>query len=167
MHELGQNEERAADGVTVRAPTGLIVGRFDPPHLGHSYMIDWAAARVDRLVVFVNSRSTDAAPGSLRAGWLADLHPDVDVVEVRHDLDTDFGDPLFRSRWPHGAGPHVVFSSDHYVSELADRFGAEAVVVDAERQAVPVSSTMIRADPAAHVDRLAPAVRAWVEANWC
>jgi hypothetical protein len=138
-------------------------------------MIEWAAARVERLVVFVNSRSTDAAPGALRAGWLADLHPDVDVVEVRHDLDTDFGDPelwekwmaLFRSRWPHADGPHVVFSSDHYVSELADRFGAEAVVVDQERRAVPISSTMIRTEPGAHLDRLAPDVRAWVETNWC
>ena len=157
------------------APTGLIVGRFDPPHLGHSYMVEWAATRVDRLVVFVNSRSTDAAPGPLRAGWLAELHPTVVVVEVNHDLDTNFGDPelwdewmaLFRSRWPYTDGPHAVFSSDHYVSELAGRFGAEAIIVDPERLAVPVSSTMIRADPAAHVDRLAPDVRAWVEANWC
>ena len=169
MHESGQNAPAG------QAPTGLIVGRFDPPHMGHSYMIEWAAARVERLVVYVNSRSTDAAPGSLRAGWLAELHPTVDVVEVRHDLDTDFGDPdlwdkwmaLFRARWPHAGSPHIVFSSDHYVSELADRFGAEAMVVDQERRAVPVSSTMIRTEPAAHLDRLAPDVRAWVETNWC
>ena len=171
MHETVQNAKRTV----VPALTGLIVGRFDPPHLGHSYMIEWAAARVDRLVVFVNSRSSDAAPGSLRASWLAALHADVDVVEVRHDLDTDFGDPelwekwmaLFRSRWPHANGPHVVFSSDDYVSELAERFGAEAIAVDPERRAVPVSSTMIRTDPAGHLDRLAPDVRAWVETNWC
>jgi HTH-type transcriptional repressor of NAD biosynthesis genes len=138
-------------------------------------MIEWAAARVERLVVFVNSRSTDAVPGSLRAGWLAELHPDVVVVEVGHELDTDFGDPdlwaewmaLFRSRWPHPDGPQVVFSSDHYVKELADRFGAEAIAVDPDRRAVPVSSTLIRTDPAGHLDRLAPDVRAWVEANWC
>jgi hypothetical protein len=74
---------------------------------------------------------------------------------------------LFRSRWPHPNGPHVVFSSDPYVSELAERFEAEAIVVDPERRAVPVSSTMIRTEPAGHLDRLAPDVRAWVEANWC
>jgi HTH-type transcriptional regulator, transcriptional repressor of NAD biosynthesis genes len=162
-------------GAPIRdAPTGLIVGRFDPPHLGHSYMIEWAAARVDRLVVYVNSRASDAVDGSLRAGWLAELHPGVTVIEVRHDLDTDFDDEglwarwieLFRSRWPYDDGPHVVFSSDHYVGGLADRLGAAAVVVDADRNAVPVSATMVRASPAAHLHQLAPPVRAWVTTNW-
>jgi len=158
-----------------RYPTGLIVGRFDPPHLGHSFMIDWAAARCDRLVVFVNcSLDRDVVPGALRTGWLADLHHDVDVRAVWHRLRTDFDDEdlwrrwmsLFRTAWPEDDGPHAVFSSDPYVTELADRFGAEAVVVDLARATVPVSATMVREAPAAHLDRLAPTVREWVEANW-
>lgn len=139
-------------------------------------MIDWASERCDALVVFVNSSAErDTAPGSLRAQWLADLHPDVSVVEVGHRLGTDFADEalwaqwmaLFRERWPYPEGPDVVFSSDDYVVELARRFGADHVVVDADRTTVPISATQIRDDPAAHLDRLAPAVRAWVEANWC
>jgi HTH-type transcriptional repressor of NAD biosynthesis genes len=158
-----------------RHRTGLIVGRFDPPHLGHSFMIDWAAARCDHLVVYVNSSvERDAVPGSLRARWLADLHPDVDVRPVWHRLRTDFGDEdlwrrwleLFRSEWPVDEGPHAVFSSDPYVAELASRLGADPVVVDAERAVVPVSATMVRDAPGDHLDRLAPAVREWVEANW-
>ncbi len=153
--------------------TGLIVGRFNPPHLGHSFMIDWAAQRCGQLVVFVNTRAGELVPGALRAGWLADLHPHVHVVEVAHDLDTNFGDEalwaqwmaLFRSRWPLPTGPDVVFSSDPYLEPLAQRFGARAVVVDAERATVPISATQIREAPADHLDRLAPAVRAWVEAN--
>jgi HTH-type transcriptional regulator, transcriptional repressor of NAD biosynthesis genes len=159
---------------TDRPPTGLVVGRFCPPHLGHSYLIDWAAARCDRLVVFVNTRHGEVVPGELRAQWLAELHPGVSVVEVRHDLPTDWGDEelwrrwmaLFRERWPHEDGPHVVFSSDPYVSELARRFDALDVVVDAERATVPVSATMVREAPADHLHRLAPAVRRWVEETW-
>jgi nicotinamide mononucleotide adenylyltransferase len=124
--------------------------------------------------VFVNSGPRDAVPGARRAGWLAELHPDVTVIEVVHDLPTDFGDEslwqrwieLFRARWPFERGPDVVFSSDRYVGELARRLGAESDVVDADRVTVPVSATMIRENPAAHLDRLAPPVRAWVEANW-
>jgi cytidyltransferase-like protein len=153
--------------------TGLIVGRFNPPHLGHSYMIEWAAARVERLVVFVNTRDGELVPGSLRAGWLAELHPNVAVVEVRHDLDTNFADEalwakwmeLFRASWPHETGPDIVFSSDPYVDGIASRFDAQPVVVDAERTTVPISATMVREDPAANLDFLARNVRAWVEAN--
>jgi HTH-type transcriptional repressor of NAD biosynthesis genes len=160
--------------MTERRPaTGLIVGRFNPPHLGHSYMIDWAAQRCDNLVVFVNTRAGELVPGHLRAAWLADLHPAVRVVEVAHDLDTNFDDEnlwarwmaLFRSKWPLAEGPDVIFSSDPYVDGIAARFGAQPVVVDADRVAVPISATQIRAAPADHLDRLAPAVRAWVEAN--
>ena len=136
-------------------------------------MIDWAAQRVDQLVVFVNTRAGELVPGSLRWRWLAELHPDVTVVELRHELDTNFDDEglwarwmaLFRSHWPLEAGPHAIFSSDPYVRGIASRFAAEAVVVDADRLAVPISSTMIREAPADHLDRLAPPVRAWVAAN--
>jgi NadR type nicotinamide-nucleotide adenylyltransferase len=160
-----------ADGMPV---TGLIVGRFDPPHLGHSFMIEWAAERCDRLVVFVNTRAGEAAPGHLRAAWLSELHPDVGVVQVEHELENDWDDEdlwarwiaLFRQHWPHEVGPHVVFSSDSYISELARRLGAEAVVVDAERATVPISATMIRTAPRDHLHRLAPPVRRWVEVTW-
>ena len=156
-----------------RYSTGLIIGRFNPPHLGHSFMIDWAAQRTDRLVVFVNTRDGELVPGYLRAQWLAELHPQVSVVEVRHNLENDFNNEelwgkwmlLLRSRWPHDTGPHVVFSSDAYIAELARRFDAQAVVVDAERVTVPISATQIREAPADHLDRLAPSVRAWVQAN--
>ena len=162
------------DGDAPRVPTGLIVGRFCPPHLGHSYMIDWAAERCERLVVFVNTRDNEVVPGELRAAWLAELHPHVRVIEVRHDLRNDWGDEelwarwmaLFRARWPYEDGPHVVLSSDTYVSEIARRFGAESIVVDADRSTVPVSATMVREAPAEHLDFLAPPVREWVEANW-
>lgn len=161
--------------MSVRFPTGLIVGRFDPPHLGHSFMIERADESCDELVVFVNSSAErDAVPGALRAGWLAELHPAVTVRELRHTLATDFSDEnlwqqwmdLFRTAWPHPDGPHAVFSSDPYVTELAQRFGATPVVVDSERVTVPISATMIRERPADHLERLAPPVRAWVERNW-
>jgi NadR type nicotinamide-nucleotide adenylyltransferase len=155
-------------------PTGLVIGRFCPPHLGHSHLIRSAATRVDHLVVFVNTREGEVVPGELRARWLAELHPDVTVVEVRHDLDNDWADEalwarwmaLLRSSWPLADGPHAVFSSDAYVSELARRFGAESVVVDPGRETVPVSATMVRDAPARHLDRLAPPVRTWVESAW-
>lgn len=154
--------------------SGLVVGRFDPPHLGHSFLIETAATYCQHLVVFVNSGPRDAVPGHLRTEWLAELHPVASVIEVRHDLRTDFNDEslwerwmtLFRGHWPRVTGPQIVVSSDPYIDELARRFGATPRVVDAARVAVPISATMIRQDPARHLDRLAPPVRAWVQASW-
>lgn len=158
-----------------RYQTGLIVGRFCPPHLGHRFVIGWAAQRCERLVVFVNTRNGEVVPGQLRAQWLQEMTPEATVVEVNHDLDTNFDDEelwarwidLFRSKWPFpGDGPHAVFSSDFYIDELARRLGAEPVVVDPDRSAVPISATLIREYPAEYLDYLAPSVRAWVEENW-
>lgn len=158
-----------------RFSTGLIVGRFDPPHLGHSYMIEEAAKQVDRLVVYVNwSAKDDIVPGEIRATWLTELHPGVEIRCVAHRLRTDFDDEelwtkwmdLFRAHWPYDDGPHAVFSSDPYVSGLAERFEAQAVTVDAERTAVPISASEIREQPAEHLDKVAEPVRAWIESNW-
>ena len=154
--------------------SGLIIGRFDPPHLGHSYMIEWARERCEQLVVFVNTKQGEAAPGHLRAQWLQDLHPEVKVLQVEHDLHNDWDDQelwakwinLLRSKWPLANGPEVVVSSDFYISELAHRLGAEALVCDPERMNVPISATLIRNDPVTHLERLAPPVRDWVERNW-
>jgi HTH-type transcriptional repressor of NAD biosynthesis genes len=125
--------------------------------------------------VYVNSSfSRDAVPGELRAAWLAEAHPTVEVRVVRHSLGTDWSDEdlwarwiaLFRDHWPHEGGPHAVFSSDAYVSGIADRLDAEAVTVDPDRTTVPVSATQIRDEPAAHLDKVTPPVRQWIESNW-
>lgn len=137
-------------------------------------MIDWARERCDDVVVFVNTRDGETFPGDLRAHWLQTLHPEVSVVRVAHDLHNDWNDEelwakwiaLFRSRWPLAVGPHVVVSSDFYISELARRLGAEPLVCDPERANVPISATAIRNDPATHLSRVAPVVREWIEANY-
>ena len=153
------------------ATTGLIIGRFCPPHLGHSHLIDAAAAKVDQLTVIVFSKEAEAVPGTLRAQWLAELHPRVSVVHVPTDLVTDWDDPAIWARWialirsvlP--VGPDVVFSSERYGDEVARRLGAGHECVDPDRSTVPISATAVRADPLAHLDQLSPPVRAWYESH--
>jgi NadR type nicotinamide-nucleotide adenylyltransferase len=155
----------------VSPTTGLIIGRFCPPHLGHSHLIDAAAAEVDELTVVVFTKEHESVPGALRAGWLAELHPDVRVAHVPTSLVTDWNDPqvweqwiaLIRSVVP--AGPDVVFSSERYGDEVARRLGARHLCVDPDRSTVPISATAIRADPLAHLEHLAPPVRAWYAAQ--
>ena len=130
-----KESKRPGEKVRKNVSSGLIVGRFNPPHLGHSFMIDWAAERVERLVVFVNTRDGELVPGELRAAWLAELHPDVIVVEVRHDLDTELRRRGAVGRVD-GAVPLALAArrrpatscsaATRTSSGIAERFGAEA-----------------------------------------
>ncbi len=165
MHQL-----RAGIAVT----TGLIIGKFYPPHRGHAYLIDFARRRVDHLVVVVMSRADETIPGPLRAEWLRELHPDVEVVHVvaefrepmnQEDTEAwDFWTDITRQSCP--SKPDVLFTSEDYGDELARRLGVQHALVDRARQQVPISGTQVRANPFAHWDFIAPCVRAYFVATF-
>jgi HTH-type transcriptional regulator, transcriptional repressor of NAD biosynthesis genes len=151
----------------------LVIGRFHPPHRGHKLLIDTAAAQADRVTVIAFGRTGEEPSIDLRGKWLAAIHPEphVRVVALLRDRKSDFADPLIWEEWMRDIraaaepfGPvDVVFSSEPYGSELARRLDATEVVVDVERNTVPISGTAIRADPLANADFLEPVVRAWYE----
>jgi NadR type nicotinamide-nucleotide adenylyltransferase len=137
--------------------TGLIVGKFLPPHRGHAFLIEAALARVDHLVVLVCSLAREPIPGERRVGWLREMFP---TADVRHHTDENPSwpdeHPQFWEIWTASirrhvpAGPDLVFSSEDYGEELARRLGARHVLVDRERRAFPVSGEAVRHDPVRH-----------------
>ncbi len=135
------------------AGTGLIIGKFMPPHKGHQHVVEFAKARVYHLTILLLSRSKDTIPGEMRFTWLKILFPDAEVVHVRHELPTDYQDPTVWDQWialiqrAYPARPDLVFSSEVYGEELARRLGASHVPVNPGRTVVPVSSTLIREQP--------------------
>ncbi|MER7460714.1 AAA family ATPase [Micromonospora sp. NPDC126480] len=150
---------------------GLVVGKFYPPHAGHHALIEAAAARCARVTVVVAPSHRESIPLDLRLDWLREAHaqtPWVGFVGAYDDHPVDYADPavwdlhcgVFRAALG-GERVDAVFSSEAYGDELARRFDAVPVCVDPGRRAVPVSGTAVRRDPAAHWDRLHPAVRAW------
>ncbi len=147
--------------------TGLIIGKFLPPHRGHHYLIDYARARVDQLTLILFSKAAEPIPGWRRAGWLRELYPTVPVRHITDEHPMDFASDAVWQLWvasirrvyPHG--PDLVFSSEAYGAELARRLGARSILVDVARQEVPISGSLIRAEPLAYWDSLAPCVRAY------
>jgi NadR type nicotinamide-nucleotide adenylyltransferase len=137
--------------------TGLIIGKFLPPHRGHAFLIETALGQVDHLVVLVCSLAREPIPGERRVMWLREMFPG---VEVRHHADENpswpHEHPQFWEIWTASIRRHVptrpdlVFSSEDYGEELARRLGARHVLVDRERRAFPVSGEALRADPARH-----------------
>jgi HTH-type transcriptional regulator, transcriptional repressor of NAD biosynthesis genes len=157
--------------VTGRLGHGLVVGKFYPPHRGHQYLIEQAAARHTEVTVLVMAAGCETVPLADRVSWLqascADLQG-VAVAGVRCDVPVDFGDEtiwaaqvaLMRAAMEGNGRPPVdaVVSSEPYGDELAARFGAKHVCIDPGRTAVPVSGSLIRADlPGCWDDLIAPA----------
>jgi len=145
---------------------GFYGGKFLPMHKGHLYCIDTAAKQCDKVVVimFINGedevaiRKTADSPildVSLRISQLervcslysnVEFHIIDDSSLYREDgtTDWDLETPLVREFVPK---MDFVYSSEPSYGEYFSRAYPEAkhILVDVERKAVPISSTMIRA----------------------
>lgn len=145
--------------------SGLIIGKFMPPHAGHGYLIDCARQQVTSLDLVLFTKTSEPIPGQLRAAWLRELYPDLAIHHLHLDHHVNFDDEAAWDYWVRAirtvmpSGPDLVFSSEQYGDELARRLGADHVLVDAARARVPVSASQIRADPLANWDYLPLPVR--------
>lgn len=140
---------------------GLVIGKFLPPHRGHKLLIDTARSQVDRLSVIVCDKPEMRPEGSLRAAWLQEIHPDVEVILIDDRLPAD--DSYLwaeNTKLILGKSPDVVFTSEDYGEPYAGFLGCDHVLVDRERIAVPCSGTLVRSNPLDHLDFLEPCVRA-------
>lgn len=142
--------------------TGFIIGKFYPFHLGHMRLIDVALAHCDHLIVWVCEKATQEIPGHIRAAWISELYPEVEVRLVPDTLGDDDtpGWAAYTLRVL-GRAPDIVFSSEDYGEPYAKAMGSEHFMVDRERTGVHISATMIRGGTHEHWDYLAPPMRAY------
>lgn len=152
---------------------GVVIGKFLPPHHGHSFLIERACTGADRVVVIVCERGDDPIPARVRAEVLRELHPTATVLVTPDDIPDSQGD-LTSSRWAArtvqllgGLAPDAVFTSEEYGDRYARFLGARHVPVDPDRCRFPVSGTAVRADPWGNARFLAPAVQAWFVRRVC
>jgi HTH-type transcriptional repressor of NAD biosynthesis genes len=153
-----------AAGSGLMATSGLVIGKFLPFHLGHSHLMETAAAAVDELTVIVCSAAWHEIPVELRVAWIAESFPDARVLVIDQEergLGED-GTEAWAAATLDALGrrPDLVFTSEDYGPAYARELGAEHVTVDRDRAAVPVSGTQVRAHPLAHLDLLPAQVRA-------
>ena len=147
---------------------GLVIGKFYPPHQGHSLLIDAATAQSEQSVAIVCAKPSDAIPGELRGKWLQEMHPAarVMVIEDRYDENDSQVWAENTIRWL-GRAPDVVFTSEDYGDRYAELMGSKHVAVDRPRERVPISGTAVRIDPYANWDFIGPPVRGWFAKRVC
>lgn len=146
-----------------------------PPHRGHLFACDVAAGLVDRLTVLVCSRDCEPIPGELRHSWmLHSLPPSIDVKHMHRDIpQTPDEHPDFWDIWQQAIVEHHpkpidrVFGSEAYVFELARVLDAKPVLIDADREIIPVSSSAIRNDPVRHWEYIPGVVRRYYQRRIC
>ena len=148
--------------------SGLTIGKFYPPHAGHSYLIDTALRNTEEVTVVVCHRDDQRIPGTLRAQWLREMHPDARVVVV-DDIMKDGDSRAWAEHTKEFLGfiPDVVFTSEEYGERYARFLGARHVLVDISRNAVPISATRIRANPLAEWEFLGGGARAYFAKRIC
>ena len=141
--------------------TGVVVGKFDPPHRGHHFLIETASGCCEHLVVIVARRPGEPLPAELRAACLREVHPEADVrvVEDAVPADDSAGWAAYTCQIL-GYRPEAAFTSEDYGDAWARAMGARHVCVDRERRAVPCSGSRIRADPLGSLGWLSPFMRA-------
>ncbi len=146
----------------------VAVGKFIPPHRGHEFLFGRALDCSETLHVIVCSRADDPIPASLRAAWIQELFPTVQVLVVDDHYDATDSDLWARLTiaWL-GLRPDAVFTSEDYGTRFAAALGCEHVLVDQARGAVPCSGTAVRADPYANWDFISVPIRAWYAKRIC
>jgi HTH-type transcriptional regulator, transcriptional repressor of NAD biosynthesis genes len=148
--------------------TGIVIGKFCPPHKGHHFLIDSAFELCDLLYVLVCWKPAQTLPVEIRIKCISERHPDAMVIEVKDILDDD--DTLGWAAYTIeilNKAPDVVFSSEDYGIHYAKAMGAKHVMVDLLRKKYPCSGTMIRNNPQEHLQYLSPCMRAYYIKRIC
>jgi len=168
----GHKKEISKRGAqTMRSKTGLILGKFMPPHKGHFHLINFARnyPGVDKLTVVVDRIPDAPIPQAQIVKWISQEFPDVTVVPLG---DYNYQDPSFapddKTFWDQwekslkSAVPDDIdycFNSEDYGWKLAEVLGVTHVPVDRGRENFPISGTQMRKDPFTHWDQLPKVVR--------
>jgi HTH-type transcriptional repressor of NAD biosynthesis genes len=140
--------------------TGLVIGKFYPPHLGHKFLIDYGTAKVEKLYVLVCDDKKQKISAQKRASWLQTIHPDTVVKVIPEIYDDDNSE-----RWAEhtknflGFTPEIVFSSEDYGITYTKFLNCEHEMVDKDRVNITISATKIRGDIKKYSEYLHPIVK--------
>jgi HTH-type transcriptional repressor of NAD biosynthesis genes len=155
---------------------GLVIGKFLPIHLGHVALINFASTRCDELIVSMSVAPSDTIAADLRFSWIQEIFNRNSKVKV-HQVVDDFDDVSlsWEERTKIWAGVirktfppvQVIFSSEEYGEPFARNLNAEHILFDLPRNQLPVSASLIRANPFQYWDYLPPNVMPYFVKKLC
>ena len=130
-------------------------------------MIDYALERVKQLTIIICQTEKYKIPVEIRAAWIRELYPQVDLKILNHDPSLDSVSTTISKKWADltikflGFAPDVVFSSEKYGETYAYHMGCKHIMVDEKRINFHISGTEIRKNCFKYWEYLPAPVRAY------
>lgn len=151
-----------------RFHSGIVIGKFCPPHRGHHFLINSALSQCHHVSVLVCWKEEQSVPIHIRMECLKEEHPEATIIEVKDTLaDDDTQGWAKYTLQILKTPPDAVFSSEDYGEPYAKLMGAKHIMVDRERVSFPCSATLIRQNPNRMFDWLSPFMRAFYVKRIC
>lgn len=154
--------------------TGMVLGKFMPPHAGHQFLVEFARGFVDDLYVVVGTLAAEPIPAGLRFAWMQELFPAARVLHLTDENPQDPSEtPDFWNIWEASLKRILptridyVFASEPYGAKLAEVLGARFIPVDVPRESVRISGTAVREAPLRHWALIPPCVRPYFVKRIC
>lgn len=134
----------------------FVFGKFLPFHKGHEAMIRFALTHCDSLSVLVCSSNMETIPGNLRKQWIEETFSGIPNIHVivfdyrEEDLpNTSESSETVSQLWSQKfleliTGHNLLITSEPYGDMVARYMNIRHISFDPARQAIPVSSTMVR-----------------------
>lgn len=146
--------------------TGVILGKFMPPHEGHVALMRTASYLVDRLTIILSASDSDPISPSTRKNWMENLLPETVVIVVNNGAqplasdDPKWG-PIIRGFHPEAIDRLI--GSEDYIVTLAKSLNAQHFILDPMWMAFPANSIDVREDPFGHWKSLPDRVRPYFQ----
>lgn len=147
---------------------GLVLGKFWPPHIGHRFLIEFAAKQCDKLIVAVQSNNEIASANS--AKWLKEEfgssnikieHIDKQLPQAPKSEDDEefwkiWHDELAKvvSFYRGSRYPDYLFASESYGIRLASVMKAHFIPCNVDRDIFNISGTTTRANLVDNWDKI-------------
>jgi NadR type nicotinamide-nucleotide adenylyltransferase len=147
--------------------TGLIIGKFQPFHKGHQFLLETAINRSEKVSVIICQNSKNSFDPNVRENWIKELYPQVDVKICIHNDRLDSISTDISQEWADitqrllGFVPEAVFSSEKYGIKYAKCMGSKHVLVDIDRKIIPISGSLVRSNPFKYWEFISEPVRAY------